>query len=310
MNIDIRNTSRADWLKLRQKGIGGSDAGAICGLNPYKSPVEVWAEKTADQPKEIPDNEAMRLGRDLEDYVAKRFEETTGKKVRRKNQIVVSDEFPHMIANVDRVVVGENALLECKTASPYSKDKWADGKCPESYEVQCHHYMSVTGADKVYLACLILGQAFEIVEINRDEEVIQNLRSIESDFWNAYVKPKKMPPPDGSESAGDMIREMYPDTNGGAVVDLSDMVPRIARYDELIDLIDRLKAEAEQIKQEIQLEMKDAETAWIGERKVTWKTPKQSYSIDEKRLKEEVPDIYELYKKLRKVSRRFAIAKR
>ena len=139
------------WLENRRKGIGGSDAGSICGLNPYSSAIAVFQDKT--QPlTEKPDNESMRQGRDLEEYVARRFMEETGKKVRRANAIFYKEEQPFMLANVDRLIVGENAGLECKTASAYSADKWKDGHIPESYEIQCHHYMAVTGADAWYIA--------------------------------------------------------------------------------------------------------------------------------------------------------------
>ena len=135
-----------EWLRYRKKGIGGSDAGAICGVNKYRSAVSVFLDKTTEQTSEF-DNEAMRQGRDLEQYVAERFCEETGKKVRRANAIFSHSELPFMLANVDRLVVGENAGLECKTASAFSADKWADGSIPPEYEVQCNHYMAVTGAD-------------------------------------------------------------------------------------------------------------------------------------------------------------------
>ena len=94
-----------EWLRYRKKGIGGSDAGAICGVNKYRSAVSVFLDKTAEQTSEF-DNEAMRQGRDLEQYVAERFCEETGKKVRRANAIFSHSELPFMLANVDRLVVG------------------------------------------------------------------------------------------------------------------------------------------------------------------------------------------------------------
>ena len=75
---------REQWLELRRQGIGGSDAAAIVGLDRYRSPFDVYADKLGLK-KEQPDNEAMRQGRDLEEYVASRFCEQTGKKVRRRN---------------------------------------------------------------------------------------------------------------------------------------------------------------------------------------------------------------------------------
>jgi len=169
--------------------------------------------------------------------------------------------------------------------------------------------MSVTGADKVYLACLIMGREFVVVEIERNEGIINDLRQIESDFWTTYVVTKRMPPPDGSKAAGEAILNMYPSSAADTSIDLIGFNDRLDRYDEIDALIGSLEREQAEIKQQIQLEMKDAETAYIGSRKITWKTPKQSYSIDDKKLKAEMPEVYETYKKPRKQSRRFTISK-
>lgn len=127
--ISTLNMSREKWLQLRKSGIGGSDAGAICGLNPYASPMSVYRDKTSEDLSDL-DSETMRQGRDLEDYVARRFMEATGLKVRRSNMMYRSEEYPFMIADVDRLIVGEDAGLECKTASAYNADKWKDGEVP------------------------------------------------------------------------------------------------------------------------------------------------------------------------------------
>lgn len=179
--IKTLDMQRKDWLQNRKMGIGGSDAGAICGLNPYVSPMQVYFDKTSEV-IEDKDNESMRQGRDLEDYVAKRFMEETGKKVRKSNIMYVNQAHPYMFANVDRLVVGEDAGLECKTASAYSADKWKDGNVPEHYYIQCCHYMAVTNAKAWYLAVVILGKEFKFVKIERDEQMIQNLIQIESDI--------------------------------------------------------------------------------------------------------------------------------
>lgn len=139
--IPTAGMDRKEWLQLRKTGIGGSDAGALCGLNPYSSPMKVFYDKTADEIEET-DNEAIRIGHDLEDYVTKRFTEATGLKVRRSNYMYRSVEHPFMIADVDRLVIGEDAGLECKTASAYNADKWKDGDIPLPYIMQCYHYGS------------------------------------------------------------------------------------------------------------------------------------------------------------------------
>lgn len=149
--IPIGNLDRKEWLELRKTGIGGSDAGAICGLNPYNSAMTVFRDKTCSIPEEQEDNESVRQGHDLEDYVARRFMEATGLKVRCSNYMYRSMEHPFMIADVDRLVVGEDAGLECKTASAYNADKWKDGEIPLHYIMQCYHYMAVTGKRTWYI---------------------------------------------------------------------------------------------------------------------------------------------------------------
>ncbi len=125
--ISTKNMAREEWLRIRKTGLGGSDAGAVCGLNPYVSRMAVYRDKVSDE-TELEDNEAMRQGRDLEEYVAQRFMEETGLKVRRSNKMYRSVEYPWMIADVDRMVAGGGAGLECKTVSAYNKDRWADDR--------------------------------------------------------------------------------------------------------------------------------------------------------------------------------------
>ncbi len=141
MKISTANMGREEWLQLRKTGIGGSDAGAVCGMNPYSSPAKVFQDKVSSAVSEL-DSEAVRQGNDLEDYVAKRFMEVTGLKVRRSNYLYRSAEHPFMVADVDRLVVGEDAGLECKTASAYSAGQWKDGNIPLHYILQCMHYGS------------------------------------------------------------------------------------------------------------------------------------------------------------------------
>ena len=121
---------------LPKKGIGGSDAGAVCGLNPYRTAIQVYQDKISEEIEEI-DNEAMRQGREFEDYVAKDLWKQQGRKVRRANAIFYHEKYPFMLADVDRMVVGENAGLECKTASPYMTESGRMAKIPFSYQIQC-----------------------------------------------------------------------------------------------------------------------------------------------------------------------------
>ena len=293
-----------EWLGYRCKGIGGSDAAAIVGLNPWSSPTAVYADKMGiTQPKES--NEAMRLGTDLEEYVAKRFTEETGKKVRRRNAILRSVEHPFMLANVDRMVVGEDAGLECKTTSPWNKSEWETGDVPQTYYCQCCHYMAVTGYDRWYLAVLVLGKGFYWYQIDRNEDDINALIEAESAFWE-NLKNGIPPEPDGSEASAAVIRSMYDGEDGGEVM-LTGVAADLQRYDEIQSMIRALEMEEAGIVQRIQTQMGNAHVGHANGWKATW-TPVTSTRLDTKKIKAEKPELYDMYAKT-STSRRFTLKK-
>jgi len=298
------NMSHDDWLKHRTAGLGGSDCASVLGLSPWRSPIDVWLDKMGKS-KPLEDNEAMRQGRDLEEYVANRFCEATGKKVKRVNAILQHDTHDWLIGDVDRLIVGEKAGLECKTTNMMAwKSIKADGP-PDYYELQCHHYMAVTGFDKWYLAVLVMGRDFLIYEIERDEELISAIITQEQKFWERHILTGEMPAPDGSESAGEAISTIYPTAEEGTELELVGHESALRRYWELATLIDTMEREQEQIKQDIKVEMKDAETAYAPSHKILWRNVART-TLDSKKLKEEKPDVWAKYAK-ESTSRRFEI---
>ena len=286
---------REEWLACRKKGIGGSDAGAVCGLNPYRSAISVYYDKTSGDTELIPDSESMRIGRDLEQYVAERFCEATGKKVRRANALYCNEEHPFMLADFDRMVVGEDAGLECKTASPYAADQWADGNIPLSYQLQCYHYMAVTGYSAWYIAVLIFGKEFKYYKLSRDPELEKDLVRIEKQFWEGYVIKNRIPEPDGSAEADKLIAAHFA-AQPGKKIDLVGFDMKLRRRQELIDTMSRMDTEKKKIDQELKLYMKEAEIAEDSVYRVTWKQV-VSQRLDTDKLKTERPDIYQEYTK-------------
>ncbi len=301
--VSTLNLDKESWLKYRKQGIGGSDAGAVCGLNPYRTAIQVYYDKTSDSIEDV-DNEAMRQGRELEEYVARRFCEASGKKVRRANVMYYDEKNSFMLADIDRMVVGENAGLECKTASPYSEEKWRDDKIPLSYQLQCYHYMSVCNADAWYIAVLIYGRDFKYYRIERDDEVIENLIRIEKEFWNEYVLKQVIPDPDGSKTADVAIAERFKESKS-ITIPLTGFDERLERRQELLSLLEKIETEKRQIDQELKLYLGDAEIAENEHYRISWKNFSRS-SIDEKRLKAEQPEIYEKYRR-ETTSRRFTV---
>lgn len=302
--ISTAELTRTEWLRLRKTGIGGSDAGAICGLNPYSSPMAVYRDKTSEEINED-DNEAMRQGRELEEYVARRFCEATGKKVRRAKMMFRDKECPWMIADIDRAVVGEDAILECKTTNAFGADKWKDGHIPEHYLIQCYHYLAVTGKKACYIAVVILGIGFLYQKIEREEEIIRDLRKVEADFWNEHVVPKVMPTPDGSKACDEVLEQYFGKSRKGSEILLVGFDEKLKRHEELAELSKQLETEKKQIEQELKLYMQDNERAVSDGFRVSW-VPVDSSRIDTARLKEERPEVYKQFLKVSS-SRRFQI---
>lgn len=301
--IATKELSNEQWLKYRKRGIGGSDAGAVCGLNPYRTAMQVYQDKISEDTESI-DSEAMRQGREFEDYVARRFMEATGKKVRKANFMYCDEKNPFMLADVDRMIIGENAGLECKTASPFMTDKWKDGNIPLHYQIQCYHYMSVMGADAWYIAVLIYGWEFKFYKLERDEELIADLIRIEKEFWENHVLKQQIPSPDGSKIADSVIAEYYKESVS-ETIPLTGFNEKLKRRQELAEIIGKMDTEKKQIEQELKLFLGEAETAENEQYRVSWKSV-SSNRLDEKRLKEEQPEIYERYKKSVS-SRRFTV---
>ncbi len=296
---------RGEWLELRRQGIGGSDAAAIVGLNRWRSAFDVYADKLGLKPEQ-PDNEAMRQGRDLEDYVASRFCEATEKKVRRRNAILQHPEHTFMTANIDRWVVGENAGLECKTTSVLNRAKFSQGEFPPNYYVQCVHYMAVTGAERWYLAVLVLNKAFHVFTIERDENEIQALVATEKDFWENHIMKQIPPAPDGSESTSELLKKMFPEAKEREKTALFGYEDKIEQYLYLDAKVKELERERDRFKQELQLALGDAEIGQAQGYIVEWKNQVRQ-TLDTARLKKEQVEIYQQYLKPAQTVRMFKI---
>lgn len=287
--VKLADLSHDQWLEWRRKGIGGSDAATVVGLNPYMSLYELWADKQGLLP-EKEDTEAMRVGRDLEQYVADRFCETTGKKVQKLPYMYCHDSHPFIAANIDRKVVGENAALECKTTSIFNKSDFENGQVPSNYLCQCYHYMNVMGYDKMYLAVLILGKGFFWYEIKRNKAQQEALLKAEIDFWNKYIIGNSIPAPDGSDGAGQALAAVYGADNG-ETVSLMHIDKKLEYYAKLRENVDNLLQEKSKIEQEIKQEIGNAAAGMGTDFKISWKNQSRNF-VDSKLLKEKYPEIY------------------
>lgn len=271
--VPTKDMSHAEWLEVRRKSIGGSDAGAVLGLNKYNSPYALWCEKTGKViPDDISDKETVRLGNDLEDYVAQRWMEATGKRLRRDNHIYYNSDYPFAHANIDRDVVGEDAGFEAKTTSSWEiLQQCREGNYPDHWYTQIVHYMMVTGKKKWYLGVLCLGKGFYHFEIDRDEAEIAALANEEELFWG-HVTTNTPPALDGAESTSEALKVILGDSNPGQEIDLAGVSSYISLYQRTKEQVDKLEGELESYKNHIMQYMGTAEKGSFGDVSISYKT--------------------------------------
>lgn len=291
MNSTLEMTHQ-EWLEDRRKGIGGSDVATILGLNKYKSVYQLWLEKTDQIEVTSAQSEAAYWGNTLEEVVAEEFSKRTGKKVRRRNRVFEHSKYPFLRANIDRDIVGENAVLECKTANQYLANEWDEDEIPIQYICQVQHYMNVLNLDYVYFAVLIGGQKFVWKKMERDQELIDMITEKLVEFWTENVEKEIEPAIDGLKATSDFLTQRYLDTE-------DNQTELNAAFDENIANLARLKGDKKIIEENITLlenELKQAlgkSDATIGitpNNIVSWKKT-QSKRLDKKKLIDKYPDI-------------------
>jgi len=313
VKIDISNMTHEQWLEERRKGIGGSDIGAILGLNPYKSALEVWHEKVKGYTKEEKENIAAELGIYLESWLAGKFKKWFAKnnngvniEPQRMPFILQHPDYPYIRCNLDFVfedpTILETSAIECKTTNEFARDDWGEDKIPDSYYLQGQQQLLITGYQRVYFPYLIGNRRFDVLVIERNESVIENIIKTATDFWNNYVLKQIPPAPDGSVSAGKILDELYNKEEEGKITEFppfGDEVEWLEKYNELNTIKKETEKEMEVIKQKIKAEMGDAEIAIAGRHKITWKEQvRPAHMVKESRFR-----MFKIYSKKEEVKK-------
>ena len=311
MITKIKTKTHEEWLEERKKSLGGSDVGAVLGMNEYTSPYTVWAEKTGKLPP-FEGNEWTRMGNDLESYVAERFCEASGLKVAKDNSTWRNSKYPHLHANIDRKVVGMKAGVECKLTSELNAKKYKNGEFPDRFYAQCVEYLCVTEFERWFLAVLIYGKGIKIYQMTRipndvvpewceasvyvEDGEIEALAKTTGDFWNNYILTNTPPIADGSDSTSETLKTIYPESNG-ETVSLMAYENDLQQYMTLSSLLDDVKKQKEEVANRIKAFMQEASKGESTKYKVTWPSSIRS-TFDHNRFAEDNPgiDLTDYYK--------------
>ena len=285
-----------EQVKERTNYLGSSDCAAILGMSRWKTPLQVWAEKTgAVATEDIRGELRIEVGNELEDLVCSLFTKRTGKKVQRVNEIQKHPKYDFIRAQIDRRVVGEDTLLEAKTCSAWKSKEWIGEEIPQEYILQVMHQLAVTGKSKGYIAVLIGGNVdFKWKEIDRDEALIRDILIKEVDFWNKYVATKTMPQIVTCGDTG-ILGQLFPKGNDKAAIQFDDKAIK------LIESIKSLENDKSVVEDMLELE-KNKLRMLLGENslglsdkyKVSWSN-QITNRLDNSKIRKECPEVYEKY---------------
>jgi len=306
---------------MRPHGIGGTDIAAVLGLSPYRTALEVWTRLVRCVEHNLDDGLHLRFGRHAESFVAGEYERATGLMTHTHDGPLFHPEHRFMFGHVDRLVTKPGAgtafeggrvltdrLLECKTASAYSRHEWGDegtDRVPRAYLLQCAWYLSITGCQIADLAVLLGNNDFRVYRIERDTELEGLLQSHARRFWLDHVLPMVPPRP---VTAGDAALLFPREVDGASVEASPELLQTLERYRDLMAQGSALGSECERLRAEILAYMGDAGALTFGGQTLaTWRSARPATRIDSHALRAALPDVAARFSKECAGSRRFLL---
>jgi putative phage-type endonuclease len=278
------------WLSSRRYGIGGSEIGTICGINPYSSIMDLYEYKVTGKRQEFTEDakQRMHFGTILEDIIAKEFAERNFCEVAEIGMLK-SKKHPFCLANIDRLIIQDGevkAILECKTAGEYAKEEWIQGNISLSYIYQVQWYMFITGIHKAYIVGLIGGQTYVQHEIKYDETLIYNELLPEADsFWNDNVLKEIPPKIDGSKASVEYVNNRYKDIIEETVI-LNDCDDMIAEMNRLKEEMKTTEYKINEIQNTLKMAMEGKNKAETNYYKISWSS-RERESINIEKIKQD-----------------------
>lgn len=284
-----------EWLALRRKFIGGSDIAAILGLNPWKTPLQVWLEKKGKSFEWTSDK--AELGHKIEPIIRERYQEKENKRI-----VTPSEIFSQGIAgaSTDGIILLDewnspwDGVFEAKHPGWRQAYRWENNQTPEEYRCQVTWYMGILGLEWSDIAALIGGDDWQVRRIDFDAELFGLMQQAAEKWWRDYIVAGKEPPAE-AQDVEVLSRIHLPDPA------LSVELPKETSYTVLTYLtiseqIKKLEEEKEKCEAQLKQQMIGYNAAVVEEYSISWPEQKQN-RLDTDRLKRERPDIYAEYKK-------------
>jgi putative phage-type endonuclease len=306
--FDTESATEKQWLDFRRTGIGGSDIGAIAGINKYASALDIYAQKVSDY--SVEETESMHWGKCLEDSIATEYQKRhQDSDVRRVKAVLRHQTDSIAIVNLDRIIMRAGmptGVLEIKTASEYSAKNWIDGQVPDQYMAQVQWQLYVTGLTWGVVAVLIGGRRYMEIDVERNDAIISALVSVAHQFWNMHVLSGIAPNP--SQSSDEKILSDIYEKSNGLIISLPDSAQSlISDFQRASDQVAYWDEQKDLAGAKLKALLGDNEQGIVGDSIVSWKSTKDSESFDAKAFKAANPDLARSFTFKKPGSRRFTV---
>lgn len=283
---------KISWLDARQVGIGGSDIAAICNLNPFKSPLDVYLDKTG-RSKPFSGNSNTKWGKLLEPVVAEEYATLNNAKIEKVNAILQHPVHDWALANIDRLCtrkdIPSNGILEVKCTA--WGQSWSDNSIPDMYLTQAYWYTGVTDLKWLDFAVLINGNTFHQPSsyLPYNASIVDNLLNTAGEWWHKHVIKDTPPPPTGD--CREALAILYPNANKQRII-LPESFNELAKKRvKLKNAIDNAKSQLQAIDNQVLYHLKNNSYGLTDNARFS-KVVVSKQSVSTKLLKEKYPDIY------------------
>jgi putative phage-type endonuclease len=286
-------------LRERKTGIGGSDVAAILGLSRWRTPLDVYLDKTSEELVEQSESEAMYWGNRLEGIVAEEYATRTTVELTEPTEIFRHREHGFLLANPDRLIKVDDGvgILECKTCSAYKASEWGDegtDQIPTEYLLQVAHYRLVLDAKFVDIAVLIGGNDFRTYRYMKNQRLESKILERLVNFWKENVEPCRPPEPKTRKDVEALLKptDRVLEADEELQQDLKEMARLKTEERKLSESIDMLQ-------DKVCVRIGDASTvvSRIGEKICTY-AEVASRRFNSSLFKKEKPGEYEQYQQL------------
>ncbi|MGI5223595.1 YqaJ viral recombinase family protein [Actinoallomurus sp. CA-142502] len=275
------------WLKARREGMGGSDALAALGLDPWKTRLEVYLDKIGEAPEREP-TDRMRWGQIVEAAILEWFTDRTGIPVRRKG-LMRSIEHPHQQASVD-AESDDGGIVEIKNTNYHRRGEWEDDQVADGAEAQSQHYLGVTGRTHAWVVAQIGGEPPVIRRVERDDALIADIRAMELDLWR-MVEARTPPPLEGGKAAEALVKRLFPTGVPGKRIDVdAEFMAKLREYGDEHAKYSAAEMRKKAIRAELAHVMGDATEAYYGDRLVATRRNQTKEKADFAALRARYPE--------------------